>query len=450
MSQMSNSKENLVVTRFAPSPTGTLHMGGVRTALFNYLFTKQRNGKSILRIDDTDKTRSTKEFEQDIIKGLAWLGLDYGETYHQSERLGIYQKYLTKLVEENKIYISKEVVEKEGDRTEVIRFRNPNKKVKFTDLIKGEIEFDTTELGDFVVAKDLKTPLYHFASVVDDYEMGITHIIRGEDHISNTPRQILMWEAIGATLPEFAHLPMILAPDRTKLSKRRHASIASLNGFIENGYISQAVVNFVALLGWSPQSIHDKETVVDTEILSLDELINLFDISKVQKSGAIFNIQKLNWLNKEYIKLLPPVKLGEEVLLWLKNSVSDYDEKIASRLVPVIADRINYFGQIKQIAEEGELDYFFTAPKYNKILLKNTAFLGETMDLLKNIPAEQFTAEQIKTVLWDFATAKGRGEVLWPMRIALSGKEKSPDPFTLAATLGKTETLARLTHAQNL
>jgi glutamyl/glutaminyl-tRNA synthetase len=280
--------------RFAPSPTGTLHTGGVRTALFNYLFAKQKGGQFILRIDDTDKIRSTKEFEQDILSGLKWIGLDYDEIYYQSQRAELYKKNLRKLLDENKVYVSKEEIKKEGDLPEVIRFRNPNKKVKFTDLIKGEIEFDTTDLGDFVVAKDLTTPLYHFASIVDDADLQITHVIRGEDHISNTPRQILMWEALGAPVPEFAHLPLILAPDRSKLSKRKHADIASLNKFIEHGYLPEAIINFVALLGWNPGT--------EQELFTLPELVTTFDIKKVQKSSAVFNLDKLNWFNREYFK----------------------------------------------------------------------------------------------------------------------------------------------------
>lgn len=441
-----------IITRFAPSPTGTLHTGGARTALFSYLYAKQRGGKFILRIDDTDKERSTKEFEAAIMKGMDWLGLVHDELFYQSERTEIYQRYLQKLLDKNKIYISKEKIEKEGDREEVVRFRNPNKKVAFHDLIRGTIEFDTTELGDFVIAKDLETPLYHFASIVDDFEMGVTHVIRGEDHISNTPRQILMWEAIGAPIPEFAHLPMILAPDRTKLSKRKHASIASLNEFINNGYLSDAVLNFVALLGWSPQSIHNEETDSNAEILSLEQLITLFELDKVQKSGAIFNIEKLNWLNREYIRRLSPeefITVADPFLTDVKQQPEYSDEKL-KKIIPLLLDRIYTLGDIKKMFDDGEIQYFFSQPNYKKELLKNTSFLPETIQLIENIPDEQFTVDGVKSAIWDLATEKGRGEVLWPMRIALSGKEKSPDPFTLAETLGKIETLNRLRHAQQL
>lgn len=441
-----------IITRFAPSPTGTLHTGGARTALFSYLYAKQNNGKFILRIDDTDKERSTKEFEKAIIAGMNWLGLHHDEIFYQSARTKIYQTYLQKLLTEDKIYISAEEIKKEGDRAEVIRFRNPNKKVSFNDLIRGTIEFDTTELGDFVIAKDMETPLYHFASVVDDYEMQITHIIRGEDHISNTPRQILMWEAIGAPIPEFAHLPMILAPDRTKLSKRKHASIASLNEFINKGYLSEAVLNFVALLGWSPQSIHNNETDSNLEILNLEQLLKLFELNKVQKSGAIFNIEKLNWLNREYLRRLSNeefISQSEPYLSELKK-LPEYSAEKFSKIIPLILDRIYILSDLSKMYEDGELQYFFTKPSYTKDLLKNTAFLEDTTRLITDIPEEQFTAETVKASIWDFATEKGRGEVLWPMRIALSGKEKSPDPFTLAEILGKEETIERLRAAQTV
>ncbi|MEK7506432.1 MAG: glutamate--tRNA ligase, partial [Patescibacteria group bacterium] len=218
---MRKSQVAPVITRFAPSPTGNLHVGSARTALFNYLFTKKHGGTFLLRIEDTDKERSKKEFEDDILHGLSWLGISYdGEIVRQSERTVLYKTYLERIVASGAAYEAEENKDKTG---KVIRFKNPNKTVAFHDLIRGDISFDTAELGDFVVAKDKETPLYHLAVVVDDHEMGITHVIRGEDHISNTPRQILIQEAIGAKRPLYAHIPLILAPDRSKLSKRHGA-----------------------------------------------------------------------------------------------------------------------------------------------------------------------------------------------------------------------------------
>lgn len=436
---MKNSSDKKVVTRFAPSPTGYLHVGGARTALFNYLFTKKLGGTALLRIEDTDKERSTKEYEQNILDGLAWLGLPFsGEPVRQSERTEIYRKHLKALVESDKAYISKEEPREAGERSEVIRFRNPNKKVLFHDMIRGDIEFDTTELKDFVIAKSLDEPLYHLAVVIDDYEMGVTHVIRGEDHISNTPRQILIGEALGAPRPEYAHLPLMLAPDRSKLSKRKHGASVSLPFYKDGGYLPEAMINFLALIGWNPGT--------DQEVFSLDELVEAFEISKVQKSGAIFNIEKLNWLNREYIKKLPREVQEREVAAVFIEGNAD----LISKITPIAIDRIATFGELQTIKESGEFDFFFSAPSYPKELLKTPEFLTETSTKIESVPSETFTAETIKSVLWDFATEKGRGKVLWPLRISLTGKEKSPDPFTVAALIGKEETLRRISHAITL
>ena len=281
----SNSKEKVIV-RMAPSPTGRFHVGGARTALFNFLFARKNNGKFILRIEDTDKERSKKEFEDDIFESLEWLGLKYDEFYRPSERGEIYRNYIETMLNNSSIY--------EAD-DKVIRFRNPNKKVKFSDMVRGEIEFDTTELKDFVIAKSVNEPLYHLAVVIDDFESGITHVIRGEDHISNTPRQILIQETIGAPRPLYAHLPLILAPDRSKLSKRKHGESVSLDYYRNKGYSPEAIINYLALLGWNPGT--------EQEIFTLDELINVFDLSRVHKGGAIFDEKKLAWVNRKHFNL---------------------------------------------------------------------------------------------------------------------------------------------------
>ena len=273
----------------APSPTGNFHVGSVRTALFNFLFARKNTGKFILRIEDTDKQRSKKEFEDDILKSLKWLGLKYDECYRQSERGEVYKSYIKKMLENGTAF------ESEEEEKKVIRFKNPNKKVKFNDLVRGEIEFDTTELKDFVIAKSVDEPLYHLAVVIDDFESGITHVIRGEDHISNTPRQILIQEAIGATRPIYAHLPLILAPDRSKLSKRKHGESVSLDYYRNKGYSPEAIINYLALLGWNPGT--------EQEIFTLDELIKVFDLSRVHKGGAIFDEKKLAWVNRQHFNL---------------------------------------------------------------------------------------------------------------------------------------------------
>ncbi|MSU55394.1 MAG: glutamate--tRNA ligase [Candidatus Taylorbacteria bacterium] len=442
--------ENKVVTRFAPSPTGYMHMGSVRTALFAYLFARNHNGKFILRIEDTDKERSKKEFDQAILDTMKWLGLDYDEIYRQSERGTIYRKYIEKLISEGKAFVSKEEVTEEGQRSEVIRFKNPNKKISFKDLIKGDVTFDTTELGDFVIAKSLDEPVFHLAVVVDDFEMGITHVIRGEDHVSNTPRHILIFEALGAPVPTFAHLPLVLAPDRTKLSKRKHGEIVSLEYYRKLGYLSVSIINFMALIGWNPGN--------DKEVFSISELIKIFDLEKVQKGGAIFNTEKLNWFNKHYIQLLSQ----EEKFLHLKELgdipfLNEIGEKI--NLLNLMTERISNFSELAFSLKSGEYDFLFKKPEYSMDLifwkgevdvLKTKERLINVKTILEAVDSNSFNKEVIKESLWPFAEKEGRGSVLWPVRVALSGKEKSPDPFTLSEILGKDETLVRLVYAINL
>ena len=429
-----------VVTRMPPSPTGLFHIGSARTALFNYLYAKQNGGKFILRIEDTDKERSKKEFEDNIIESLKWLKMPYEEFYRQSERTEIYKKHLKKLINQKIAYVSQEEPKKEGDRGEVIRFKNPNKKIKFNDLVLGEIEFDTTDLQDFVIAKDLDTPLYHFAVVVDDIEMAVTHIIRGQDHISNTPRQILILEALGAARPQYAHIPLILSPDKSKLSKR-HGALSVLE-YKEMSYLPEAILNFLALIGWNPGN--------NQEIFTLEELLREFSFKKIQKSGGIFNIKKLDWINKEHIKLLSPEEIEKNILKWLPENMRN------PKLVFIILERISKWGDIKDMVARGELDFFFKQPKYakEKLIYKNISpeRIAKNLKLairnLENLPKEKFTKENINVILVKTADSVGsRGEVLHPIRYALSGMDTSPDPFVIAEILGKDETIYRLKKA---
>lgn len=438
-------KTNQVV-RFAPSPTGLFHIGSVRTALFNFLFAKKNDARFILRFEDTDTARSKKEFEKNILDGLDSLGITFDETYHQSERTEIYEKYLKQLLDADLAYVSAET---EGERSSVIRFRNPNTTITFVDLIRGEVTFDTTELGDFVIAKSETEPLYNFAVVVDDAEMGVTEIIRGEDHISNTPRQILILEAIGRPRPNYAHIPMILAPDRSKMSKRHGA--VSVTDYLNQGFLPIAILNYLALLGWNPGG--------EKEVFSLDELIDLFDLSRVHKSGAIFSLDKLRWFNSEHLKRLPEDEKGELLLSFLERN-----DQVPQKFIDILRDnealqkavfeRAEVFSDIVQALGEGEYDYLYKAPTVNKeqILSKVSSaenakkHLVKVMELLEQV--DDFSMpDNIRSAVWDYATEQGRGEVLWPTRTALSGKERSLDPFTIAAILGKIETLARLSKA---
>lgn len=431
-----------VVVRMAPSPTGNLHIGTARTALFNYIYAKQNNGKFILRIEDTDKKRSKPEYEKNIKEGFEWLGIKWDEEYKQSERTEIYKKHIQFLLDKNLAYISKENPKAEDERSEVIRFKNPNKKIVFDDIVRGQIEFDTTELGDFVIAKSLNEPLYHLAVVVDDFEMGVTHIIRGEDHISNTPRQILIQEAIGAPKPKYTHIPLTLNKDRSKLSKRD--GVMSILEYKEQGYLPEAFINFLIMLGWAPKD--------EQEIFSIEELVEKFQLENLQKGGAVFNTIKLDWFNKEHIKRIPKEKLKEMIL-----KVSDIKEEILDKAIDEIKERLTKLNDLeKMFSDSGEFDYLKIEPTHidiQKINWKeNTSkktkeYLQKVLSLIGTIKDSDFETEKIKDKIFSYADKEGRGDVLWPYRFALSGKEKSIDPFTLSYILGKEETVKRLEYA---
>lgn len=435
------------IVRFAPSPTGLFHVGSARTALFNYLYAQNTGGTLLLRIEDTDRERSKIEFEENILQSLEWLGISYeGALVRQSERTDIYRTYIETLIENGFAYISKE---EGGERSEVVRFKNPNKEVTFEDIIRGNITFNTEELGDFVIAKSIEEPLYHLAVVIDDHEMGVTHIIRGEDHISNTPRQILIQEAIDALRPLYAHIPLILGSDKSKLSKRHGAT--SITEYKKQGYLSEAFFNYLSLLGWSPGN--------DSEVFSPNEIIKLFSLEKIQKGGAVFNIEKLNWINRQHI-----LKISDEDFLSIVESLlpSDiaslpgYSKEMLERILPVIRERTEVLGDIEHMCNEGEIEYFFEKPNYffEGLLWKDDTDINivkrhitKVLELLSEIKKDSFTKDVIKETVWDYASEEGRGSVLWPMRYALSGREKSPDPFELAELLGEEETKERLESA---
>lgn len=438
----------MVITRFAPSPTGNLNIGGVRSAIFAYLYAKHHGGKFLLRIEDTDKERSKKEFEENIIESLAWLNVTYDALFHQSEHLERHTSVLKKMLENNTAYISKETPTEPGGRTEVIRFRNPNRTVVFNDLVRGDISMDTSDLGDFVIAKSLEEPLFHLAVVVDDWDEGVTHVIRGEDHISNTPRQILLQEAIGAPTPIYAHLPLILGPDRSKLSKRKGAK--SITGYRDMGYLPEAIFNYDAFLGWHPGG--------EEEIFNQKELIERFTLENVQKSGAIFDEVKLAWFNREHIARLSPESfieyakqfLSAETLKALTNA------NLLEKLVPIMRERIQNFAELREFDTQGEFFYYSNQPQYepNKLLwktetdpVKTVLRLKKTKELLSSITEDDWHERIIKEVLWPYAEVEGRGAVLWPLRYSLSGKDKSPDPFVIASIIGKDETIKRITKA---
>ncbi len=431
-----------VVTRFAPSPTGLLHSGNYRTAVFAYLFARSSGGKFVLRIEDTDRERSKPEYEENIIESLQWLHLEYDERYRQSEHGTRHREVLEKLISSGFAYLSKEEA---GDtkRNEVIRFKNPNIRVSFEDAIRGTVSMDTTDLGDFVIAKSIDEPLFHLAVVVDDWDEGITHVIRGEDHISNTPRQILIQQAIGAQTPVYAHLPLVLSQDRSKLSKRRGAK--SLLEYRDSGYLPEALLNYMALIGWNPGT--------EQEIFSKDELCHAFSLAQIQKSGAIFDETKLAWINREHMLRMSPEAFWEHAEEFLtEETVTMLDAKNLWRdAVGLMRERASTFGDIRTADLAGEYRYLYERP------VLPVSFLGwkgedpshalphlrQVLELLEPL-GDVWGAETVKAAVWPYAETEGRGQVLWPMRVALSGREKSPDPFVIAGIIGKDETLARL------
>ncbi|QQR82610.1 glutamate--tRNA ligase [Candidatus Campbellbacteria bacterium] len=441
---MKNNSSQNVVVRFAPSPTGFLHIGGVRGALFNFLFARKHGGTYALRIEDTDKERSREEWTTGLIEDLAWLGLHHDVFAKQSERTELYKTSLQKLIDSGHAYISKETPTEPGQRDEVIRFKNPKSIVTFEDMIRGTVSVDTTDLGDFVIARSIDEPVYHFAVVVDDGDMHITHVIRGEEHLSNTPRQILIQEALGLTRPVYAHLPLVLATDKSKLSKRKHGETVSLTYYRSRGYLPEALLNFVVFMGWNPGT--------DQEFFTLDEMIQAFDISKVQKGGAVFNVEKLNWINRHYIRQMTSEEQLAHIAAFAPHGTN---LDILAKIQPIIIDRIQTFGDVTHLFESGEVSYFFSLPVYDttKLLWKTDPkettqqHLTWIHNTLESLPDTSFTLEGLKEAVWPYAEANGKGSVLWPFRFALSGVEKSPDPFTLAATLGKQETLTRVTNA---
>ena len=433
-----------VVTRFPPSPTGSLHIGNVRTAIFNYLFARSTGGKFIVRVEDTDKERSRREYEEGMLASVAWLGLtrDNEVVWRQSERTEVYKAYLKKLIDSGHAYLSQEI---EGANREVVRFKNPNKQITFTDLIRGDVTIDTTDLGDFIIARNINDPVYHMAVVVDDFEGGVTHVIRGEDHVSNTPRQILIQEAIGAPRPIYAHLPLIVAKDRSKLSKRKHGAAVSLDYYRQKGYLAEGILNYLALLGWNPGT--------EQEIFTLDELIPAFSFAQVQKSSAVFDETKLKWVNREHMLRMSPEAFWEHAEEFLSaETVTMLDATGRWRdVVSVMRERASTFGEIRDADEAGEYRYFYESPAYEakKLLWKEEsadstkARLEAVLGLLEGV-SEPWNAVGVKAAVWDYAEKEGRGQVLWPMRLALSGKDKSPDPFTIAGIIGSDETRKRL------
>lgn len=458
----------MVKTRFAPSPTGNLHIGGARTALFNYLYAKHNKGAFVLRIEDTDIERSRDEYTQDILDGLKWLGILWDEgPIFQRERMGLYREHAYRLLEQGlayRCYCPPELLEekrkdalKEGrkpnyDRTcrdknlphkdtpYVIRFRAPlDGQVSFHDLVRGRITFNCEELDDLIILRSDNTPTYNFTVVVDDATMGITHIIRGDDHINNTPRQILIYQALGYSLPGFAHVPLIHGKDKTRLSKRHGA--ASLLEYRNEGFLPEALVNYLARLGWA---------YGDQEVFSRQELIERFDLSNVGRSPAIFDMDKLSWLNSHYIKKTDDAVLADMLEGFLRNQgIIPHNRDM---LVPVVKSLKERSKTLKDMASMATF-YFLNEVEYDekardRFLTHETKYILEMfLDRFEGL--HSLDEESEKKIIEDIVQETNRKvvDVIQPIRVALSGRTASPGIFEVINILGKETVVKRIKRA---
>lgn len=425
-----------VRVRFAPSPTGYLHIGGARTALFNWLFARHNKGIFLLRIEDTDQQRSTEEATQTILDSMKWLGLDWDEgPYYQSQRLSIYKQYAEKLVAQGKAFY-----DTDAEGRKAIRFKMEDGVTEFNDLIHGTITFDTALIEDFVILKADGFPTYNFACVVDDADMEITHIIRGDDHISNTPKQIALYNAFGFKLPEFAHIPMILGEDGSRLSKRHGAT--SVTEYRDKGYLPHALVNFLALLGWSPGN--------DQEILSIQEMIEKFSLKRANKTSAQFNNTKLDWMNGQYIKNTPIEQLTPEVKGFFEKSGIDMEKIPAgwlTNLVKLYHERFKTFQDLFN-----QTGFFFTdAVEYDQAAVDKFLKKEGIADLLKEVYSaitliDNFDKQSLEDCLRTLTTKIGIGfsKIAQPLRVAITGRSISAGIFETLELLGKETTLKKL------
>ncbi|WP_058486080.1 glutamate--tRNA ligase [Defluviitalea phaphyphila] len=474
--------------RFAPSPTGYLHIGGARTALFNYLYAKKTGGKFLVRIEDTDLARSSKESEEVIIKDLHWLGINWDEgievggengPYRSMERINLYDKFIKKLLDEGKAYycycseeeieeqrkiqraknevpkytgkcrnLTQEQIEeyKKQGRKPVIRFKVPEgKKIVVHDQIRGDVEFDSDGIGDFIIVKSDGIPVYNFAVVVDDYLMGITTVIRGEEHLSNTPRQILIYEALGFEVPKFAHVSLILGEDRSKMSKR-HGS-THVDQYRNKGYLPEAIVNFLALLGWSPEG--------EEEIFSLSELEKMFSIDRVTKNPAVFDINKLNYINGKYIREADISRLTDLAIPFIvKAGFITEEEAVKKR--PLIERMVNAtrekFDYLEQITEHVKVFFEEEIEPENEeaqAMLK----LEHVKDMLlllkeKVNSVDELSSKEVKNILKSIQKETGiKGKNLFmPIRVALSGQCHGADIYEVISILGKDKVINRINY----
>ncbi len=478
---MDHNSVKPVVTRFAPSPTGFMHIGGVRTALFAYLYAKRHGGTFILRIEDTDKSREVAGSKEHIQEALSWLGItwDYGPdrpgpfgSCIQSERLPTYQAWAKKLIEKGLAYpdpyteAELEAFRAEAqakkrpflyrdhrpatfaawDGTKPLRLKVPEvKRYTWQDAVRGELSAGEEMVDDIVLIKSDGYPTYNFAHIIDDHEMGVTHIMRGDEFISSTPKYLSIYDALGFAYPVFASLPPILRDDRTKKLGKRDGAKDILE-YRTEGYLPEAMVNYLVMIGWNPGT--------DQEIFTMDELKAVFDISKIQRAAGAFSEEKLLWMNKQHLMRLDDAAKHAYIADALPESLTtlpQYNEERLAKLIPTLIERIQVAEDIRTAAAAGEYNFAFAAPEYETELLKwkndanATAALPRLTHVLSLLTTADFgSPETVKSVLWSYAEEVGKGEVLWPLRVALSGQKQSPDPFMLAYILGREETLTRI------
>lgn len=488
MNHNMNEQPKKIVTRFAPSPTGYLHIGGVRTALFAWAYARKNNGTFILRIEDTDKAREVKGSIDHIIESLQWVGIQWDEgidiggphaPYLQSKRLESYKKYAQLLVDKGLAYADPYTVEELDalrqkaqeekrpflfrdhrpenppvwDGTQPLRFKVTNiKSYEWNDLVYGTLSAGPEALDDFILIKSDGYPTYNLSHMIDDLEMGVTHIMRADEFIASTPKFLALYEALEITPPAFVTLPPIMAPDgKKKLGKRDGAK--DILDYKAEGYLPEAMLNFLAFIGWNPGD--------EREIFTAEEFIAAFDISHIHHSGGGFNTVKLDWFNREHLKKLSYEQQEEFISAYIPESLKKlpgYKSELLHNITPIIMERISKGKDVVDMAESGDLTYYFGKPIYSKEVLffKSSqipednkyetlaSYLQNACDILDTLPESDFTKDAIKEKLWPYAEEIGRGDILWPMRYALSGVDKSPDPFVLASILGKKETLERL------
>jgi glutamyl-tRNA synthetase len=427
----------MIRTRFAPSPTGYLHVGGARTALFNWLYARKNQGKFILRIEDTDAARNTEEARQAIFDGMSWLGLDWDEgpeiggdhgPYYQSQRNDIYDAYFEKLLAADRLY-------KDGD---AYRFRFDRKPITMHDLVCGEVTIDyrdESNTPDMVIRRSDGSYVFHFVNVVDDLEMQMTHVIRGEDHLMNTPKHLQLIEALGAKPPQYAHIPLILNPDGSKMSKRDAG--AAVGDYPKQGFLSEAVVNFIALLGWSSKS--------DEEIFTLTDLIDRFSLEAINRAPARFDLEKCKWVNQQHIGKISTESFADLAKPFVEAENLPITESFGA-IISAVKEKVRLLSEVPAAIDFLVVD---SAPQDGEAVAKakanpNSALLSSLADELTNLG--DWSAELAKDAIASVATANGAkaGQLMFPVRVALSGRGHGPDLGDIFAILGKEKTITRL------